>query len=91
MENLNPIEQLESLAIQRIRETLERDPNKVNDRELEIAKLASSARSTNSRLGATKRVQDSTQLSIIKTITEDPEERKKYVKATLPEYCPKID
>jgi hypothetical protein len=91
MENkTNPIEQLESLAIQRIKETLVKEPDKVSDRELEIAKLASSTRSTNSRLSATKRVQDATQLSIIKTITEDPEERKKYVKATLPEYCPKV-
>ena len=83
----NSIEYLEGLAIKKLTKILE-DNDEPKPWQLEVAKLASTTRSTNSRLAATKRVQDATQFSIIKVISKDIDETRKYVKATLPEYYP---
>lgn len=41
-----------------------------------------------SRSLATYRVKDATQLTFIRLITNDPDERAKYLRATMPTYCP---
>ena len=89
----NSIEHLEGLAIEKINNFLQKpiaELEKKGINELDVVKIAATTRSTNSRLGATKRVKDGTQLAVIKMIATDDKTRKDYIKATLPEYFPKI-
>ena len=82
------ISELEELAMLRLGEFLDKDKDEIDDKDIEIVKVASSTRGTNSRLGATKRVGESTQLAVIKSITKDAKEIERYVRATLPDYLP---
>jgi len=65
----------------------------LNGGELDDLRIKASMTAFNgaAREMATWRAQEAVQLAVIKGITEDKTELKKYVKATMPEFYPDLD
>ena len=61
---------------------------KRNDDDKNDIRTANSTIGGISRLLATERVSDATQFNVIRIISTDPKERERYIRATLPQYCP---
>ena len=85
---MTKLEKLEELSLDILINCLQKDGELTPD-ELDRARIASSSRSTNAKIVATKRAEEAMRLDTIKTITEDPDERINYIKATMPMYLPK--
>lgn len=82
------LDHLQSLAIDELTGFFE-DKKGEEEVKRERARMAMGTLSAVSRLRGTERVKDATQFAIIRTITNDPKIRMEYIKATLPQYCPK--
>lgn len=85
-EKENRLDTLKNLALDELIAFFQKPEN--SETEIMRADKATDSLSSVSRIMATERVKEATKLNIIKTITDDPAARAKYIEMTLPQYFP---
>ena len=87
----NKTEELKSLLINRLIHFFSGDEGQQKDEDrITNARMAMVSLAGVSRLLATDGAKEAVQFAVIRTITTDEKERKRYIQATLPGYMPKL-
>ena len=84
MENTNKLKDLAVADLIKFFESAESSDEGMNKAKMSLGVLGAI-----SRIIATDRVNQAMKLSVIRSITDNPEDRARYIEATLPDYMPK--